>query len=137
MYPNACPFNAEFHLFFYQSAHPHFSLHKNQSDYNISPVGFFHAFYWTTTSGKRCCSWPEEVHPIVLPDFLLTRPGFGSSLAEILPLFHIEYQAEQNPNDQHDVALFSKVDTGQTGNRDQLKDHESQAESYACDGHSS
>ena len=38
MYPNACPFNAEFHLFFYQSAHLHFSLHKNQSDYNISPV---------------------------------------------------------------------------------------------------
>ena len=67
----------------------------------------------------------------------LTQHDLSSSLAELLPLFQIKDQAEQNPNDQHDVALFSKVDTGQTGNRDQLKAHESQAESYACDGHSS
>ena len=77
-------------------------------------------------SSAACFAW-----------LFLAQSGFGSSLAELLPLFQIKDQAEQNPNDQHDVALFSEVDTGQAGNRDQLKDHESQAESYACDGHSS
>ena len=46
-------------------------------------------------------------------------------------LLSVEHNADKAPHDEHDIRFLAEVDSGKTGDRDELKDHERYGEAGA------